>query len=177
MAARVDGGADDKRMDVKEAKRRGFMKIGEVAKRLDTTSRTLLYYEEEGILSPLKTARGTRMYSESDVKRLAMAQRIAALGIPLKTIRELATTREMSATGDESGRRLCGLLDEMDTVIDERIASLSAMQRDLVKARVILRQCWDCPNTPSRETCPHCPCEAYREEADLLYLTWDGHRT
>ena len=39
------------------------LKIGDVARQLGTTARTLRYYEEQGLLTPPRTAKGTRLYA------------------------------------------------------------------------------------------------------------------
>ncbi|PZQ88623.1 MAG: MerR family transcriptional regulator [Leifsonia xyli] len=163
-------------MDVKLARRSGLKKVGEVADIFGTTPRTLLYYEEQGIISPMKTSRGTRMYSEADIKRFEIAYKMSCLGIPLKTIRDLATTRPSAKSGDESGRKLCKIIDEITEDISRQIRHLDYMKQDLERGRMMIRLCWDCPHKPSRTTCPKCPCELQMDQSQLLWLTWDPDR-
>lgn len=45
-----------------------FMTIGEVAKKMGVTVRTLQYYDKEGLLSPSKQSEGgRRLYSNKDL--------------------------------------------------------------------------------------------------------------
>ncbi|MBS7556367.1 MerR family transcriptional regulator [Ancylobacter dichloromethanicus] len=144
-----------------------------MAERFGVTPRTILYYEEEGIISPIKTEGGTRLYSEADIRRFGVAYRMAALGIPLKVVAELANIRPSAATGDESGRALCRTLDAVDQSVRQRVDQLDKLSRDIERARTLLKQCWRCPNKPDRVHCPNCPCETGKEDAEILWLTWD----
>ena len=163
-------------MDVKAARRSGLKKVGEVADIFGTTPRTLLYYEEQGIIAPMKTARGTRMYSDADIKRFEVAYKLSCLGVPLKTIRDLATIRPNAKDGNESGRKLCGILDDLIDDITRQVRHLEFMKQDLERGRLMIRMCWDCPNKPARRTCPKCPCEVQMDQSQLMWLTWDPDR-
>jgi len=49
----------------------GFMTVGEVAKKLNTTVRTLQYYDKEGILAPsAESEGGRRLYTDKDIVKL-----------------------------------------------------------------------------------------------------------
>lgn len=66
-------------------------RIEQVADRLQTTKRTLRYYEEIGLLPPAeRTEGGYRLYSDTDIARLERIQRLKdLLGFSLAEIREL----------------------------------------------------------------------------------------
>src|SRR5947209_20616681 len=57
------------------------LRIGEVASRLGTTTRTIRYYEEIGLLagSDGRSARAQRLYSEPEVERIAEILRLKDL--------------------------------------------------------------------------------------------------
>lgn len=163
-------------MQPKAAREKGWKKVGEVAKLLGTTPRALLYYEEQGIISPRRTSRGTRYYTKADIRRFAVAHRMVALGIPVKTVRELATIRPAARTGRESSRRLCPTIEGLVARLDRQIDDLTRLRRDLVHGSAIIRECFDCEKRPTRLTCPECPCETRLHEAEVLALTWDADR-
>ncbi|MDX1433247.1 MAG: MerR family transcriptional regulator [Gammaproteobacteria bacterium] len=163
-------------MQPKAAREKGWKKVGEVAKLLGTTPRALLYYEEQGIISPRRTSRGTRYYTKADIRRFAMAHRMVALGIPVKTVRELATIRPAARSGRESSRRLAPAIEEIIEDLDRRIDELSRLREDLARGSEIIRACFDCDLRPTRLTCPECPCETRLYDAEVLALTWDPDR-
>ena len=46
----------------------GFMTVGEVAKKMGVTVRTLQYYDKEGLLSPsAESEGGRRLYTDKDL--------------------------------------------------------------------------------------------------------------
>ena len=54
-------------------------KIGQVADALGTTPRTLRFYEEQGLLTPRRTERGTRLYTAHDWERARLHRQAEAL--------------------------------------------------------------------------------------------------
>ena len=62
--------------------------IGELARELDVTTRTIRFYEDEGLLAP--TRRGqTRIYSSADRVKLKLILRGKRLGFSLAEIKDL----------------------------------------------------------------------------------------
>ena len=46
----------------------GFMTVGELAKKMNVTVRTLQYYDKEGVLSPsAESEGGRRLYTDKDL--------------------------------------------------------------------------------------------------------------
>lgn len=51
----------------------GYMTVGELAKKMGTTVRTLQYYDKEKLLSPsAESEGGRRLYTDKDMVRLPM---------------------------------------------------------------------------------------------------------
>lgn len=148
-------------------------KIGEVAELLATTVRTIRFYEEEGLLQPLRTDGGTRLYSERHVSRLKAILHLAANGFSLESIRIIATTREKCRTGDESSKKVS---TELDGVIDEisvRIRELEALKKEVTQTMRTVGKCHGCRNKPTSQGCPQCPVKEKVSSVELLNLIWD----
>ncbi|WP_148227640.1 MerR family transcriptional regulator [Fulvimarina pelagi] len=129
-------------MDVRLARKSGLRKIGEVAAMFQTTPRTLLYYEEQGILNPIKTAKGTRMYGEADLQRFATAHELAALGVSLRTIRDLATVARENTDPDMVLRKQSALLARLAEKLRSRIDRIERITTDIdVVRRLISDTC------------------------------------
>ncbi|MDX6739375.1 MerR family transcriptional regulator [Actinocorallia sp. A-T 12471] len=62
------------------------MRIGELARRADVSTRLLRYYEEQGLLAPRRNASGYRDYSEADLAAVLRVRRLLAAGLPTATI-------------------------------------------------------------------------------------------
>lgn len=67
----------------------GYMTVGEVAKKMGITVRTLQYYDKEGLLSPsAKTEGGRRLYNDRDLVVLHQILSLKSLGFSLDNIKE-----------------------------------------------------------------------------------------
>lgn len=123
-------------------------RIEQVADRLQTTKRTLRYYEEIGLLPPAeRTEGGYRLYSEDDIARLERIQRLRDLvGFSLAEIRELIQA------DDERGLVKVAYQQETDpaaklrhleeaerlnrqqlAVVEHKIAGLEQMRHDILQ--------------------------------------------
>jgi DNA-binding transcriptional MerR regulator len=152
---------------------RDALKIGELAEELKTTPRTIRLYEELGLIRPERTEGGTRLYRRKDAKRLAIALRLARLGMELADVQRLAKIREQCDSGAEAASKVVPLLSELRAWIGITLRELEALELDLERAEVLIRQCSQCPNRPNRRDCPRCPVEQNVNLTDLARLIWD----
>ncbi|MEG3635069.1 MerR family transcriptional regulator [Micromonospora palythoicola] len=58
------------------------MRIGELSARTGASVRMLRYYEEQGLLTPVRTGSGYRIYQESDVDRVARIRCMLSAALP-----------------------------------------------------------------------------------------------
>ncbi|WP_340537588.1 MerR family transcriptional regulator [Nocardioides sp. GXZ039] len=65
------------------------MKIGELSGRTGASVRALRYYEEKGALSPGRTPSGYRVFSDSDIDKVAHIQTLLAAGLGMDLIGEI----------------------------------------------------------------------------------------
>ncbi len=69
---------------------RQLLQIGEVAKLIGVSPKTIRYYHEIGLLAePKRTESGYRLYTAQDLLRLQHIRRLRSLGLPLERIREI----------------------------------------------------------------------------------------
>jgi len=148
-------------------------KIGEVAEQLGVTVRTIRYYEEEGLVEPLRSEGGTRFYSARHIARLRAILHLAANGFSLEVIRLIAAAREGSRSGDEGSGRVTARLDELIAELTERIAQTQQLRDEVVRARSWVRKCRGCTNRPTSKGCPDCPVRKHVADVELLGLIWD----
>jgi len=114
------------------------VQIGELAKQLSITTRTIRYYEEIGLMG--KTDRlegGTRTYNQVDILRLKFILKIKTLGVSLKEIQELS---EIFDINDQDFHtitpKLIEILDRHIAMVDEKMAKLSSLRKDVVDYRI-----------------------------------------
>jgi len=113
------------------------VQIGEVAKKLGITTRTLRYYEEIGLMGPPeRLVGGTRMYNRADVLRLKFILKLKELGITLKEMQELAANFDTQAQQFETiTPQLVDILDAHIGKVDQKIANLSSLRKEIVDYR------------------------------------------
>ncbi|GAA3859386.1 MerR family transcriptional regulator [Streptomyces lacrimifluminis] len=99
------------------------MRIGELAARAGTTTRTLRYYESRGLLPARRTDNGYRAYDEDDLKLLRQIRTLQDFGFDLEETRPFVDClRAGHPEGDSCPASLAVYrrkLDELDALIDE----------------------------------------------------------
>ncbi|MEV6947426.1 MerR family transcriptional regulator [Streptomyces sp. NPDC051172] len=110
------------------------MRIGELAERAGTTTRTLRYYESRGLLPARRGGNGYRTYDESDLRLLRQIRTLQDFGFDLEETRPFVEClRAGHPEGDSCPASLAVYrrkLDELDALIGELQA---------VRARIAVR--------------------------------------
>lgn len=114
------------------------VQIGELAKQLEITTRTIRYYEEIGLMGKSDRLEGsTRTYSTDDILRLKFILKLKNLGISLKEIEELSDIFDINKKDfSKITPKLIEILDNHIAKVDEKMASLSSLRKDIVEYRV-----------------------------------------
>jgi MerR family transcriptional regulator, repressor of the yfmOP operon len=127
------------------------LRIGELARLVGTTPRTIRYYEEQGLL-PRAAGRAAgqhRLYDEQDVERLGELLRMRnLLGVPLEELRELVALdderavlrSELRRTDAPAARRrilrrLDALAERQLAAVDRRAAELDVLREEIAARR------------------------------------------
>jgi MerR family copper efflux transcriptional regulator len=109
------------------------MNIGEVAERTGLPAKTIRYYEEIGLIRPLRGANGYRSFRQSDAHKLDFLGRARGLGFSIEECRELLALWEDRGRASADVRAIAaGHLRR----IEAKIAELSAM-RDVLGELVV----------------------------------------
>lgn len=107
----------------------GYMTVGEVAKKMGVTVRTLQYYDKEGLFSPSgKSEGGRRLYTDKDLVRLHQILSLKSLGFSLEDIRK----RLISLDTPEA---VAKVLEEQAEDIRHQIEKLSESLGEIEKLR------------------------------------------
>ncbi|MEV4510521.1 MerR family transcriptional regulator [Dactylosporangium sp. NPDC049525] len=111
------------------------MRIGELSRRTGTPTRLLRYYEEQGLLTPVRLANGYRDYADRLVDRVEQIRGLLDAGLPTRVIREVlpCTDNPCTITVSDASDELVGLLEAERDKMDARIACL-ARNRDAIAA-------------------------------------------
>lgn len=107
------------------------MRIGELAGRTGTTTKTIRYYEEIGLLpEPERDINDYRDYSEDVVDRLAFIRDAQATGL---TLTEIASILDLRSQGESTCHHVVELLERHLAALDRHIEKLRQTRRKLGK--------------------------------------------
>jgi|SRR5215218_2968975 len=113
------------------------LRIGEVAKLVGTTTRTIRYYEEIGLLTggEEREAGRHRLYADADVERLREALRLKSLlGISLDELKELLEVEEARGVLREEWHNGNPDRDRRREILDQALGHVNR-QLDLLARR------------------------------------------
>lgn len=137
-----------------------LLKISVLAARTGTTTPTIRFYEEIGLLPAAdRQEGGQRRYGEEDVRRLTFIRRCREFGFSVEQVRELVALIEDPARSCTDAREIAqGHLG----AIRAKLAELKALERDMV--RFVERCDTQCVGGPGPSCVPLAEL-AYRDRA------------
>jgi MerR family transcriptional regulator, repressor of the yfmOP operon len=118
----------------------GTYAIGEISRLVDLSQRTIRYYEEIGLLNSVRRIEnGKRVYTDDDVRRLKFINRLKVLGLSLAEMVELEKIYRKQRNNREILPKLLDILDKRAAQIDERVAQLVALKKEIREYQQRLR--------------------------------------
>jgi MerR family transcriptional regulator, repressor of the yfmOP operon len=110
--------------------------IGEIAKSVDMSQRTIRYYEEIGLMNSVRRIEGgKRVYTDDDVRRLKLIKRLKVLGLTLSEMHELEAIWSIHRSNDFVLTRLLEIFDSHLNRIEDRIADLNILKNEIIEYR------------------------------------------
>ena len=105
----------------------GYMTVGEVAKKMGITVRTLQYYDKEGLLSPsAESEGGRRLYTDKDLITLYQIISLKSLGFSLDDIKQHLISLD---TPTDVANALTEQADNLRKKIEQLSASLTTIEQ------------------------------------------------
>ena len=108
--------------------------IGEIARKLEMSQRTIRYYEEIGLLNSIKRVEaGRRIYTDMDLRRLKLIKRLKIMGMTLSEMQELDAMWTIEKSSEKMLKRLLELLGNHIKRLDDRIADLDILRHEILE--------------------------------------------
>ncbi len=132
-------------------------KIGDIAKRLNISARTVRYYEELGLISTERTVGGFRLYSPSQLERIQTILALKEIGMPLEEIGALLHLRHSGAKASETSPALLEFLGKKRAELLASIEKYTAIIKEIDDAtKIVEANCCKCSKSSSSSTCCEC---------------------
>lgn len=103
--------------------------ISDLAKEFDVTTRSVRFYEDQGLLKPARRGQ-TRIFSSKDRVRLKLILRGKRMGFSLAETKELFDLWDETLTGNEKQ------LLKMLAILDNKRAQLEQQKNDIAQAEM-----------------------------------------
>ena len=111
------------------------MKIGELEARSGASRHTLRYYEQIGLISPLRQTNNYRVYTAQTLQDLDFIQRAQSMGFSLGEIGEILDAQRNKLIDCAGGAKL---IEKKMADIKQKIANLQSIYRYLDEERATL---------------------------------------
>ena len=130
---------------------RGVFMISVAAELADMHPQTLRMYEQRGLITPQRSPKGTRLYSQADVERLRRIQQMTAeLGMNLAGVERVL---EMEEQLERMGRRVEQLERRAERLQREMETQLESVRRSF-RAEIVRYQAPGVSIVPVRRPAP-----------------------
>lgn len=105
--------------------------IQQVSKQYKITPRTLRYYEEIGILQPVRNLNSMRFYSKREEVKIKLILRGKNFGFSLEEIKEMVLLFDSDRTGEKQLVRTIEYGKQKIEQIDEKIEELYQIRKEI----------------------------------------------
>lgn len=134
-----------------------YYQIGEVARRVGVSIRTVRFYEEKGLLeAPDRTSGGMRLYDDRDVSRIKLIRRLRNVGLDLDEIKGalVNTGGDNDATRRSRIEHTLAVLRLEAERSRKRMAELQRESEEREAVIAMVSQCRVCGLSPCPTECP-----------------------
>lgn len=107
----------------------GAFSIKQAAEKTGLPAKTIRYYEDIGLVTPMRAANGYRAFRETDLHKLHFLSKARGLGFSIDDCRRLL---ELYADCDRASADVKALAKDHVAQIDLKIAELQAMRKTLM---------------------------------------------
>ena len=134
-----------------------LLTTGEMARCSHNTLRTVRFYEEEGILRPVKrTDGGHRLFTRRELERLLLVTDMRAAGLSLEEIKHILEIRQRAASCGEAAQVAYEILAKRIGELEEKVSVLTRLQEDLAQTSGIMANCIHCNDNRGPSPCSAC---------------------
>ncbi|MCG5052310.1 MAG: MerR family transcriptional regulator [Myxococcales bacterium] len=145
-----------------------YLKVGDLARRTGKTVRAIHLYEELGLLTPIRSKGGYRLYPVRAVDRVEWIQKLQDMGFSLTEIKHFLQLWEASATAPSAMQTVREIFSDKLRETKETLERLTKLARELEESLTYLDSCKSCEPVHTPEQCGCCDIHGHEGQAPLL---------
>lgn len=135
----------------------GLIHIGKLAKEAGTTTRTVRYYEEMGLIRPeCRSSGGFRCYTQDQLTRLRMILSLKEMEFDLEHIKTIIAKRDRHATGGELAHTILEDLNDRLKEVEQQMAHYKKIHQTLTHTISSICECLPCQQRAEERLCTAC---------------------
>lgn len=116
----------------------GYMTVGEAAKKMGVTVRTLQHYDKEGLLSPSAVSEGgRRLYTDKDIVKLHQILSLKHLGFSLDDIRDRLIPLDVPADVAQILSEQAGIVRKKIADLTESLSAIEALKTEVLEMQSV----------------------------------------
>lgn len=108
-----------------------YYTISQLAQEFDVSTRTIRYYEERGLVTPIRTETGQRLYTKKDRAVLKLILRGKRFGFSLEEIHEMISLFDKDRTGRKQLEKTIEYGEQKLKEVSERIEDLLQLKQEM----------------------------------------------
>jgi DNA-binding transcriptional MerR regulator len=160
-------------MDVASNKDPELLTTGDMARRSQSTLRTVRFYEEAGLLHPSdRRDGGHRLFEERELHKLCFILDLREAGLSLADIRSLFALKTAARTAAEATERISEHLERRVVEMQRKITTLRSLREELASTVAILADCVSCKDGRFPEFCGRCDVLGRQDLPRAVRLLW-----
>jgi DNA-binding transcriptional MerR regulator len=156
-----------------------LLTTGEMARRSNNTLRTVRFYEEEGILRPVRrTEGGHRLFDRRELERLMLVTDMRAAGLSLDEIKQILEIKQRATSGSDAAKQATEILSRRIDELRDKLGVLARLQEDLTKTADVMSACIECDDGRFPNQCDSCQVmvqPALPRSMRVLWSVKNGH--
>jgi DNA-binding transcriptional MerR regulator len=134
-----------------------LLTTGEMARRSSNTLRTVRFYEEEGILRPVRrTEGGHRLFDRGELERLMLVSDMRAAGLSLDEIKQILEVKRRACSGGDAAKQASVIIARRIGELREKLGVLARLEDDLTKTSDVMTRCLNCHDGRFPNHCDSC---------------------
>lgn len=136
---------------------KNLMHIGKLAKAAGTTTRTVRFYEEMGLIKPeCRSEGGFRCYCHDQLIRLRMILSLKEMAFDLDQIKAILCKQDAHGTGGELAHSVLEDLNDQLQDVEAQIAHFNCVRDKLTQTIASICECLPCERRVKERLCTAC---------------------